>query len=195
MRVGRGQDLESWSLHRSLLTHHSPHFATGLTETPRGSRLHTIKLPEDDPDAFALFVQWLYTGRIAARRDKLPAVVCHAWVLGEKLQCPAFQDRVMCRLLACHVSEALNEETVQLIYEISPAGSLLRAFAVDQFFWNRGENTSVPPQIGVAGVMAVVDFNKDLLERLCDNDTVAVNPYEDGMRYMNVLDYGVGKVK
>ena len=101
----------------------------------------------------------------------------------------------MCRLLACHVSEALNEETVQLTYDISTAGSLLRAFAVDQFFWNRGENTSVPPQIGVAGVMAVVDFNKDLLERLCDNDIVAVNPYEDGMCYMKVLDYGAGKVK
>lgn len=189
MRVGSGQGTESWTIHRDLLTHHSPFFAAALSGSYKESTTNTVELIEDDPGAFTLFVQWLYTGKCEIEFDKTPSIACLAWALGDKLHCPTFQDRAMCRLIAYYEDSPLHENTMRLIYNVSPPGSRLRMFAVDSVCWDRMENKHLQ-QIGAAGVMAVEDFNRDLLERLLEYGNEAENLCFDGARYLKVLDYG-----
>ncbi|KAL8635283.1 MAG: hypothetical protein Q9226_009370, partial [Calogaya cf. arnoldii] len=189
MRVSSGQETESWMIHRDLLTHHSPFFAAALSGSFKESTTNTVELIEDDPGAFALFVQWLYTGKCEVKFDKTPSIACLAWALGDKLHCPTFQDRAICRLIAYNQEYPLREDAMRLIYNVSPPGSRLRMFAVDSVCWDRTKNKKLP-QIGAADIMAVEDFNRDLLERLLEYGNEAENLCSYGARYLKVLDYG-----
>lgn len=174
--------------------HHSPFFATALSRS-FPEVLNTFELPGDHPGAFTLFVQWLYTGETDDQPDTLPGVACIAWDLGAKFQCPAFQDRVMCQLIDYHKTAFLKEDSMRLIYRISPPGSELRNFAVDQVCWDRTmENRENAQQVGAAGVMAAKDFNRDLLERLLEYGNEPEDPCEEGSVYLKVLDYAVCRV-
>ncbi|KAI9720579.1 MAG: hypothetical protein M1812_002759 [Candelaria pacifica] len=84
-----------WQLPTKLLTHQSPFFAACLhPSTFSESQTLTIQLPEDDPEIFDLFVQWLFTGSF---ENENPQNVWteKAWVLGDKLGVGAFKDLCM----------------------------------------------------------------------------------------------------
>ncbi|KAL8753350.1 MAG: hypothetical protein Q9199_005102 [Rusavskia elegans] len=185
VRVGRGKDAESWTIHKGLLIYHSPFFAAALNGSFRESTTNTVELIEDDPGAFTDFVLWLYTGKLETEFDGLFGNACFAWALGDKLQCPAFQDRAMCHLIVQYKSDFFDEDTMRLIYNVSPPGSKLRSFAVDQVCLDRSVGSQT---IGAAAVVSVEDFNKDLLERLLPYGNEAEYPHLQGSRYMKVLD-------
>ncbi|KAL8876951.1 MAG: hypothetical protein Q9198_004938 [Flavoplaca austrocitrina] len=157
-----GKDAKSWILHKSLLNRHSPFFAAALNGSFKEATTNTVELDDDDPESFQLFVQWLYTGEIKADMNDLPTKACRAWALGDKLQCPAFQDSAMLRLIGYHRDEFLTEDTMRLIYTISPPGSKLRKFAVGQLCWDRSCEKKHP--FKAVDIMAVEDFNRNLLE-------------------------------
>ena len=117
--------------------------------------------------------------------DGLPGIACLAWALGDKFQCPVFQDHAMLELVAFHGDHYLTEDTVRLIYNITPPKSKLRAFAVDSLCWDRIMDG--PSLISAAAIMAVEDFNRDLLmqeEGFGKGD----NPRKHVGCYLKVLD-------
>lgn len=61
-----GPDQKHWALHQNLLTHHSRFFDENHTVNGEHKRIKDgkLRLPEEDPDAFALLVKWMYQGRI-----------------------------------------------------------------------------------------------------------------------------------
>lgn len=61
-----GPDERHWALHQNLLIHHSRFFDENHTVNGQHRRIKDGKLhlPEEDPEAFALLVKWLYQGRI-----------------------------------------------------------------------------------------------------------------------------------
>ncbi|KAI4254860.1 MAG: hypothetical protein L6R42_007013 [Xanthoria sp. 1 TBL-2021] len=191
VRVGQGKDAESWTIHRGLLIYHSPFFAAALNGSFMESKTNTVELIEDDPGAFTHFVLWLYTGKFETELDGLFGNTCLAWALGDKLQCPTCQDRAMCHLLVQYKKGYFDEDTMRLIYNVSPPGSKLRSFAVDQVCWDRSIDEQT---IGAAAVVSVEDFDKDLLERLLPYDNEAEDPHLQGSRYMKVLDYETCKL-
>ncbi|KAL8868402.1 MAG: hypothetical protein Q9198_008190 [Flavoplaca austrocitrina] len=197
VNVGSGEDAESWIIHKRLLAHHSPFFAAAFNGNFAESATNTVSLVEDDPDAFELFVQWLYSGQLASNVNyayHLPNVFCLAWALGDKLQCSVFQDRAMLQLLAYHQNAWLVEDTMRLIYNVSPSGSLLRSFVVDMVCYDQKVEQAL--DIGVDGIMAVEDFNRDLLKRLVKFDSTEgrENPCKEGSRYLKVLNFEKNKV-
>ena len=188
MNVGSGEDAESWIIHKRLLAHHSPFFAAAFNGNFAESATNTVCLVEDDPDAFKLFVQWLYSGELARDlgvEEDLPNTLCLAWALGDKLQCPVFQDRAMLKFVAYHNIYWMREDTMRLVYDISLPGSVLRAFAVDLLCWERLMDS--PAHIGVAAIMAMEDLVKDLL--VCEE---SFDSREDPRKiwgyYLKVLD-------
>ncbi|KAL8869640.1 MAG: hypothetical protein Q9198_007832 [Flavoplaca austrocitrina] len=189
VNVGSSEAAESWTIHKRLLAHHSPYFAAAFNGNFTESATNTVCFVEDDPDAFKLFVQWLYSGELVrdlGDEDDLPNILCLAWALGDKLQCPVFQDRVMLKFVAYHNIYWMREDTMRLIYDISPPGSVLRAFAVDLLCWERLMDG--PANIGVAAIMAVEDLIKDLLE--CEESfDRGEDPHEMWGCYLKVLDY------
>lgn len=84
---------------------------------------------------------------------------------------------------------------MRLICRCTAVGSKLRMFAVDQLCYDRtAESQENIGRIGALAVVAEEDFNRDLLERLLEHGSEALNPFENGSRYMKVLDYDTCKV-
>ncbi|KAL8642714.1 MAG: hypothetical protein Q9226_008477, partial [Calogaya cf. arnoldii] len=148
----------------------------------------TFELKEDDPGAFELFIQWLYTGTYDPELDSdgLPDVACHAWALGDKLQCPSFQDRAMCQLIAYFQNGYIGKNIIRLIYDVSMPGSMLRTFAVDQTRYDLTLDSPPDQKVGAAEIMAVKEFTQDFLDEYGNN---AEDPFDQGTRYMKVLNY------
>ena len=59
-------------VHKELITSASPFFAAALNSTFAEGMDQTVKLPEEKPEIFEWFLQWLYTGTL-----KTPAPRCH----------------------------------------------------------------------------------------------------------------------
>lgn len=134
--VGDGDNSQTWSLPKPLLAHVSPFFAAALDGRFSESKSHKELLPEDDPAAFELFVQWLYIGETGKDSPEHTLTHVRAWTLGDKLGCPVFQDRAMLKLLRFHAggqATIIEPQTSLLAYEGSAANSKLRAWALQQF--------------------------------------------------------------
>ncbi|EMD00006.1 hypothetical protein BAUCODRAFT_64321 [Baudoinia panamericana UAMH 10762] len=53
-----------YTIHKDLLTSASPFFAAALGSTFAEGMEQTVRLPEEKPDIFEWFLQWLYTGSL-----------------------------------------------------------------------------------------------------------------------------------
>lgn len=90
-------------------------------------------MPEDNPMAFRLLVQWLYIGDI--KIDDVDAWL-EAWVLGDKIGNTAFRDYAMTKLVDYYHDFAITTTTVAIAYQKSVLGSQLRKWALDQFLFH-----------------------------------------------------------
>ncbi|KAL8864393.1 MAG: hypothetical protein Q9198_009892 [Flavoplaca austrocitrina] len=200
VRVGSGEEVKSWAVHKGLLTHHSPFFAAALNGFFKESTSNVVELIEDSPEAFNLFVYWLYTGdltpgKLTSDVKRFARIACLAWALGDKLQCPVFQDRAMLQLLAFHKHAWLMEDAIRLIYNVSPSGSKLRSFAADIVCYHQLGDQRLG--IGVDGIMAVEDLTRDVLEKLVKFDRMegGEDPCDEGSSYLKVLAFEKCKVE
>ncbi|KAL8715991.1 MAG: hypothetical protein Q9220_000658 [cf. Caloplaca sp. 1 TL-2023] len=205
--VGNGEERESWTVHTKLLTHASSFFASAFNGSFSEAATKSIELPEDDPDAFRLFVQWLYTGKFVMREmyedqyigekfefDGIPLFACNVWHLGDKLGCPIFKDFATIRLISCYSERWLTPDHAGKIYQVSPPGSLIRQLAVDQTLWDFRYNSEdwmedVQPSDWAASIIQLDDFNRDILERMMTCGDYLDDPCKSGSRYLEVLDY------
>jgi hypothetical protein len=96
---------ETWTLPVALISHFSPILRAACTRDFKERQERLIKLPEDNPDAFALFVEWLYYGDYsispALSLTKTPHSInidLQCWVLGDKLLCTDFKNYAMRRI-------------------------------------------------------------------------------------------------
>lgn len=89
--VGSGDEAKQYDINRGFLSHKSPFFhaasTNGFAETASGH----IKLPEEKPGAFDIFLHWAYTSKVLPILDvevTRPEVYLHAMVLADKLLVP-----------------------------------------------------------------------------------------------------------
>lgn len=127
--VGRKGKEISWILPKSLLTYHSKFFDAALNGTFAESNSKSMTMPEDNPEAFRVFVQWLYIGDI--KIDDVDTWL-EAWVLGDKIGNTVFRDCAMTKLVNDHVSHLIDPDTVAFAYRESVRGSKLRKWALDE---------------------------------------------------------------
>ncbi|KAK5172962.1 uncharacterized protein LTR77_003084 [Saxophila tyrrhenica] len=69
-----------YTIHKDLLTSASPFFAAALNGKFTESLDQTVRLPEEKPEIFEWFLQWLYTGTLktpAPHCDALPPTLVH----------------------------------------------------------------------------------------------------------------------
>ncbi|KAI4268075.1 MAG: hypothetical protein L6R35_006792, partial [Caloplaca aegaea] len=108
VKVGEGEAAVAWNLPGALLRHASPFFAAALSGPWPESESKTIEMKEDKPAAFRFFVRWMYTWVCSAEEkhpnqvvnNVLTSICIQAWVLGDKLLCPHFQDFALISLHA-----------------------------------------------------------------------------------------------
>jgi len=124
-----GEETRPFRLHKDLLTLHSNYFVNGLREAEEDKILINTT-----PACFADFVGWMYNGKIF-KTEGPGSQLSYLWALGSLLEAPAFQNVCMdlCRLYYCEYGPCVS--MVELAYEITEKGSLLRKFAADSMFY------------------------------------------------------------
>jgi hypothetical protein len=70
--VGEGEDIQDFRIHESVLTARSKFFKAAMGTRWRTAKEKTVNLPEDDPEAFQLYTQLVYTDRIPGMNDDIP---------------------------------------------------------------------------------------------------------------------------
>jgi hypothetical protein len=73
-------------VHESILTSRSEYFKCDLGSMWRNDPTKPVTLSDDDPDVFALYVNLVYTGRLATRGTNEWLKLVRLYVLAEKLQ-------------------------------------------------------------------------------------------------------------
>lgn len=143
MKVGRGEKSRYWDLPRALLAHVSPFFRAALSGPWAESQSRSVELKEDHPDAFRLFVHWIFTW-IAQPAGQFPTQISddflamdglRAWVLGDKLGCVLFQDYAMATICWANIDDIAEANFIRQAYARSPTGSTLRRLAARALLW------------------------------------------------------------
>ena len=216
MAVGTGAAVKTWHLPKELLANASPFFAAALEGLFVEPTFKRIALPEESPDAFALFVRWLYVGEISgtiflsrvqisqadvsdtsssteidAAEVTAVQMYLQACSLGDKLGCLVFLVLALLKLIKRHDTEVIEAETIHYVYEHFAQGSKVRLFTVDQFrydFQDRECWKATPTTPIILAVRSVKDFAPDVLEVILEDNRVNVRrPQAHTGRYMEVL--------
>ena len=104
-----------------------------------------VTFPETDLKVFELLVKWLFVGESNLEVSNVfpPHQHVQAWILGQKLECPAFQDTAMLHLLYCHYEptqtlfqQRLDPQSMELACTVTPQTSKLRLWAIDEFLYD-----------------------------------------------------------
>jgi hypothetical protein len=145
--VGKEQHLQVFDVHEYLITARSPFFRKVMSGNWQEAKDRLVKLPEDDPAIFQLYVHLLYTNMLAvipnpglAKDDSMEEVsrLAKLYVLAEKLQDIETKDLVVEAMLLgsreirkdgqCY---APGPEAVGAIYAGTMPGSPMRRLYVD----------------------------------------------------------------
>lgn len=128
-------DKETFSVHEPILTANSEFFKLALDKKWKEGQELAVKLPEDDADTFAIYVEWLYNENITvASLSRLAKM----YVLGEKIQSLSFCDAILSRMVdAANKDFALASiSTVNIIFEGTPTGSPARKLILGMWIKN-----------------------------------------------------------
>lgn len=193
MTVGADSNQRTWYLPKKVLTHCSPFFDAALNGNFAEASLKAVDLPEDDLIAFEIWATWLSLGTLSLGRWEGPFYYAdfdhsyiRAWVLGDKLVCPAFKDHVMFQFLdQCDNGGDVYLDQIRLVYGVSSPGSKLRRLFVDWFVWDKQSKCLANYKDEIIAFSAELpEFMKDVLvaEVVADKDTSS-DPSEHKYRY------------
>ena len=136
-----------FSVHEELVCASSRFFKNAMSQEWVEGRDRVVSLPMDEPEAFELYLQWLYQGKLPVRTDapgregNLEYVqLAHAYVLGDRLQDHNFMDTVLDAMVEKTKTAATDGQkwypvgpVVRLIYENTPDSSKARQLLIDLY--------------------------------------------------------------
>ncbi|KAI9928693.1 hypothetical protein MW887_001910 [Aspergillus wentii] len=110
---GNKNQQEPFSVHENLVRTSSRFFDKAMAGKWRESLQRTVKLPDEEPNIFTLYLHWLYYGALPVYCDK-PGLagnseyleLAKAYVLGDKLLDSKFQDTVIDAIIEKSLSKA-----------------------------------------------------------------------------------------
>jgi hypothetical protein len=199
--VGSVDQLQTFDVHEHLVTSRSLFFKHAMSGAWKESHDRLIKLPEDDPMTFQIYVHLLYTNTLAVVLDLPPdkdngteehKALAKLYVLAEKLQDVDTKNAVVeAMVLASRQLRKENSyytpgcDTVQIVYAGTMPGSPMRRLLVDFYTyradkgWLSVENETWPCEF-------LHEFAVRLLEgRECPEDVTTTG---DASRYMEGRD-------
>lgn len=128
---------DTWWIHENLLAQNSARLAAQFRLHHKTSdSAFTISFPDLTPYAFSLWVDWLYHGRYLANdataTPDTPTIDAdvEAWIIGEKLSCPAFKmfamNRIYDKYTAEHHPKPITTADFMHVFSSAPHDSKLR---------------------------------------------------------------------
>jgi hypothetical protein len=179
-----GPSKQNFPLHKHLLCTKVPYFRKMFESTFKEGVEQAATLPEDDPNAFALFVQWLYRDSLTPldiRKHSPPEndifldrirLYCFA----EKILLPNLMDLTMTILFSNYkkLGKMPTDEAVGLAYQHSGPKSPIRTFMTRSVAWSITQQTSTSwTTEGLAGtLMTSGELTYDVVELLRGTSSV-----------------------
>lgn len=119
-----------YTLYKRFVCYHSPVFEKAIEQ----EKLERIDIHDTDPEAFNIFVRWIYTQDIFCEGKAWPSCenLIELWMLAELARIPALQSRVL------QVLEVSRKGGMQLpvqmfdrVWKKTEEGSALRRYIVE----------------------------------------------------------------
>ena len=144
-----GEDKASFYVHENILCSASPFFKAAFNGNFKEAAEGDISLPEDDPETFERFLQYLYTKSYnlsSYATDKLEACQRQTWeyvklyVFAEKAQVEPLQHHIIRGLFALeqkkHTKYPVPYECIKYAYDHTMPGSPLRRILAATYVWH-----------------------------------------------------------
>ena len=140
IRVGTGEAVEVFELHKGVLCFYSEYFRVALRDEWTEGKDNELALPTEDPATFRLFRDWLYLQKVVdATTNHYEAphtieVLCDLWAFGDRRGVPLLMNEaidVIRNQVVKSTSAAIKN--MPTIYANTMPGSKLRTFMVDLF--------------------------------------------------------------
>jgi hypothetical protein len=123
-----------FDVHLELLCDSSPYFNSLFNDRFARFPPATVRLPDDDPDTFTEFLNWVYRGTIFQNQLHPPLIeLFRLWVLADKFEVSELQNLVVTRCKKKLDYGVLATNTINYVYKNTVPGSPLRQMAVDTF--------------------------------------------------------------
>lgn len=150
--VGTGDRKRNFPIHRALLVKHSKFFEAVFTDGAkwREGRSNLVEMPEDDPDIFEVFSQFLYSGgkiytiqdgdqkrgANGTTRDNEWNRLRDCWILGEKMLSSSFKDATTDALIEKIITTKRRPVAIHHgVYDNSAGARGMKKLLVDVAAW------------------------------------------------------------
>ncbi|RAK77502.1 BTB/POZ domain-containing protein [Aspergillus fijiensis CBS 313.89] len=160
-----GDEQKIYNVHEGLVRASSPFFEKALAGEWKESAQRTIQLRDDEPEIVALYIHWLYCGKLAVccgEPGRIPNSeyldLVKAYVLGDKILDTLFQDAIVDAIVESRRSTGQDETSSY------PFGEAL------EYAYNRLAETA--PILELFVDMYVSDAHSSWLHKIADSTTV-----------------------
>lgn len=120
-------------VHESIIRKHSPFFEAAMGRNWKEAKERLVLLPDHEPIAFRLYLQWIYTHRLAITfKDEPPFdALIDGYILGDYLEDGDFRDAMTDAILEMVVDEGLPLSSIPRVYDNTSEKALLRCALID----------------------------------------------------------------
>jgi hypothetical protein len=131
-----------FTIHEGLIRTRSDFVQLALRGEWKEARERTIPLPEDDPDVFSVYQQFLYGGLIYTSYKNAPSrpddeykVLVKAYILGEKIMDQEFKDSIVDAIIEkLRTLRRFDTQLTDLVSDNTPFASPLRRLWMDAYY-------------------------------------------------------------
>ncbi|KAF2231902.1 hypothetical protein EV356DRAFT_535074 [Viridothelium virens] len=92
---------EKFYVHETILCARSDFFRKACRGAFKESVTKTLELKEENPDVFAKFMEWIYTGDYEVTKNKELDELIPIYILADKIQATRFKDETIDKLMNC----------------------------------------------------------------------------------------------
>jgi hypothetical protein len=160
--------------HKKLICEASDFFSKGSTEGFQEAQENSMHLPEDDPNAFALFMDWIYRSKIPERKKrKDQATLYNLYIFAEKLCLDDLANATMDQIhnLADSLDHSFDQYStlISKVYTETSFDSPLRKFCSHLMAFDLWvETIAAVPLIGDTGLQKAWIVCKDNVDLFKD---------------------------
>jgi hypothetical protein len=130
--VGQHPDTKTFQVHRGLICHHSGLFRRLFNGELRNHDTHS--LPNEKPETFQLFFDWLYSGEVYCDEttDLIPKSIVRLYFFADAYIVQELKDRALELYFLRFLKDwEVPQDLTQVVYERSESKSSLRKLHVD----------------------------------------------------------------